>query len=363
MKNNPLTFGGKKVIHDSKTGREIWQMTSGEFISHAPYMYSRGFSHNEKYLVFSSDRTGSFQLYRMEVESGEARQLTDLPDYLHLGLCVDHSGREVYFTAGNTIRAVEIESGDSRVVADFKHLSGDQPIGAFPCLTDDDSRVLIDYHRTDGAVALGVVDAKGSKPEEVFVFPGVERVSHPNLCPGANDLITIDVLPDRQNERDLPPALRARSWKLNLRTRIAEPFLIVPPGFRATHEYWAPDGSRLYFHLKTVPGWVPASIASIPRDGGEITVHFTTENIKLGHSAINPDQTKIVSDSENPGENGLLLIDIAAGSYEILCWPNVSGKTEQTSHVHPAFSPSGRMILYTSDATGWAQVYIIPCAS
>ncbi len=360
MKNTSQAFGGKQVLHDSKTGREIWQMTSGQFTSHAPYMYNRGFSHDEKYLVFSSNRSGSFQLYRVEVESGETWQLTDLEDYHNLGLCVDHSGREVYFSAGNTIWAVEIESGASRLVADFGCLSGGRPIGLCPCLTGDDSLVLIDYIRSDGAVALAMADAKGSKPEEVFVFPGVERVSHPNFCPGSNDFLTIVVLPDHQDEKDLPPAYRARSWKLNLRTRIAEPFLIVPPGFRATHEYWAPDGSKLYFHLKSVPDWIPASIASIPRDGGGMKIHFTSETIMLGHSSVNSSQTKIVSDSQAPDRNELILIDLATGGHEVLCWPNASVKKEQTSHVHPAFSPSGKMIVYTSDATGWAQVYLIP---
>lgn len=359
MRHDPLPFGGKKVLHDPMTGREIWQMTSGAFTSHAPYMYSRAFSHDEKYLVFSSDRSGSFQLYRMDIESGETLQLTDVENYENMGLRVDHSGREVYFVAGSTIRAVEIETGAARLVADFAGLSGGRRIGARFCLTDDDRRVLVDYLRPDGAVALGMAGTGGAKPEEVFVFPGVERISHVNFCPGNNDLITFNALPDRQDEQELQSACRARAWKLNLRTLAAEPFLTVPPGFRATHEYWAPDGSRLYFHIKSVPGWVPASIAYIPRDGGAIRTVFTSESMMLGHSSVNNDQTRIVSDSQAPGQNELVLIDIATGSHEILCWPNASGRPHP-NHVHPAFSPSGQMVIYTSDTTGWAQIYLVP---
>ena len=57
-----------------------------------------------------------------------------------------------------------------------------------------------------------------------------------------------------------------------------------------------------------------------------------------------------------------MLIETATGEAEILCWPNskVTGGHAEFSHVHPAFSPSGRLVLYTSDESGVGQVYLVP---
>ncbi len=251
MALKPADFGRKKVYNDAMTGREVWQMTSGEYTSHATYMYCQAFTRDEKYIIFSSNRTGSFQLYRMDVESGEAMQVTGLDNYNSLSMKIGTTGREAYVTAGSAAHIFDVETGET------------------------------------------------------------------------------------------------------------EPFLVMPKGYRATHEYWAPDGSKLYFHKKQVPGWVPASIGSIPKEGGDMTIYFTSDSIKLGHSSVNPSQTKIVSDDQEPDKNQLILIDIPTGRYETLCWTNTSG-TEQYNHVHPSFSPTGRKVIFTSDTSGSSQVYIVP---
>jgi len=74
---------------------------------------------------------------------------------------------------------------------------------------------------------------------------------------------------------------------------------------------------------------------------------------------VNSEQTKIISDNQAPYENELLLIDLASGEAEIFCWPNASGRSHP-NHIHPSFSRSGRFILYTSDVSGSAQVFLVP---
>lgn len=354
----PVDFGGKRAFKDSITGREVWQMTSGEHTSHAPYMYCQAFSKDERYIIFSSNRTGIFQLYRMEVETGEAVQLTELEDYHNLSMKIGTTGSEVYITAGSTARSIDVETGEEILAVDFSHLSGGKPLVSRPVFSGDGRIVIAGYGRADGQIAIARTDDQGTRPEEIYVFPGAERVTHFNFCPTDNDLITYVPLPDTQNDMNLPQEKRARAWKLNISTGETAPFLVMPKGYRATHEYWAPDGSKLYFHKKHVPGWVPASIGSIPKEGGDMTIYFTSESIKLGHSSVNPSQTKIVSDDQEPNKNQLILIDIATGNYETLCWTNTSG-TQQYNHVHPSFSPSGRKIIFTSDSGGSSQVYIV----
>lgn len=66
-----------------------------------------------------------------------------------------------------------------------------------------------------------------------------------------------------------------------------------------------------------------------------------------------------------------------AGAYRTLCYPRASCMEEhwngpfpyddgpvrvyapQYTHPHPRFSPDGQKVLYTSDCTGYAQIYVI----
>jgi len=355
----PVDFGGKKVVKDSITGREVWQMTSGDYTSHAPYMYCQAFTSDERYMVFSSNRTGIFQLYRLDVDTGEAMQLTNLPDYDNNSPKVGPGGNEVYISSGSTARVINILTGEEMLVVDFSHLTEGKPLHTRPVFSGDGKVIVAGYVRGDGKIAIARTDDKGSKPEEIYVFPPADRITHINFHPMDNDFITYVPVPDTQNDMELPQVKRARAWKLTLSTGENSPYLIMPKGFRATHEYWSPDGTRLYFHKKHNPGWPPASICSMPKEGGEFTTYFSSDTIKLGHSSVNPSQTKIVSDNQTRNTNQLVLIDIATGDYETLCWTN-STATEQTNHVHPSFSPSGNKIAFTTDTTGSSQVYVLP---
>jgi oligogalacturonide lyase len=353
----------KTVFQDSRTGRIVWRMTDDGATSFAPYMYRRAFTHDEKYIVYTSDFSGSFQVWRAELETGITKQLTNVRDFQaeHMVLTMDAAGQEAYLIEGATVLAVAVESGETRPVADIKHLTGGAKPHSFT-LTADGRRVLLHYLRaTDGRTAIAVAETSGhGQPEEIYAFPAdIARITHTLFCPTDPNIVTYNRHPDPQNDMTLSDEERARAWKLNLATGKDVPFLMMPKGFRATHEYWSPDGTRLYFHKKTQPGWIPASIGSMPKDGGPHTIHFESADIKLGHSSVNADQTKIVSDSQEPGTNPLLLIDIATGTAETLCWPNATG-APHPNHVHPAFSPSGRYIIYTSDVSGTAQVYVVP---
>ena len=90
--------------------------------------------------------------------------------------------------------------------------------------------------------------------------------------------------------------------------------------------------------------------------------HFETDQYRLGHGALSNDQRYFVSDVQNAHDSPLLLIDMQTGRHEILCWPDASndGGHGACAHVHPSFSPTGRYVVFTSDRTGVAQVYVVP---
>jgi hypothetical protein len=117
--------------------------------------------------------------------------------------------------------------------------------------------------------------------------------------------------------------------------------------------------------------WVPTALCSVDREGGDLRVYHETSAHRLGHSCPSPDEQWIVTDSQDPGRNLLMLVSTQRDKQHVLCWPNTSidpdapGKRSDHlpphdhRHTHPAFSPSGRFVHYTSDVSGRSQVYVV----
>src|SRR5437016_5381325 len=99
---------------DARTGREVRKVTSWDD-AHCvgPYPYCQAFSADERYLVFTSNRTGYWELYRLDIEAGETKAITDYGDWTypayHRAYYNFHpNGREVFFDDGATLWAVDI---------------------------------------------------------------------------------------------------------------------------------------------------------------------------------------------------------------------------------------------------------------
>ena len=134
-----------------------------------------------------------------------------------------------------------------------------------------------------------------------------------------------------------------------------------------THEAWLSDDEIIFTY------W-PHALKAIRRDGsGERDVAA----FNCWHPAPRRDGAQIVCDTTLP-DVGLQLIDPTTGARETLCHPQASsqgfqwsepepyaGETApddaygpQWSHPHPSFTPDGRAVVYTSDISGHAQVYL-----
>ncbi len=348
---------------DRRTGRKVWQITDGPRPSHFCYQTVQGFTADERFMVFASDRDEKgWQLWRADLETGELARLTDQEELRHGSYGMHPNGRQVCVSSGWRYLAVEVGTGRTRVLADLEGELPGPPGGAELPISADGTRLLVPYGGDDRRKSsAAVVWLDEGRVEPVLDWEG-GWLCHYQFCPAEPDWVIFDPLPDPQNDMTKSLQERARAWLLDIHSREVRPFLMAPRGTRATHEYWGPDGERLYFHHKTQPGWVPTSLSSIDRFGRDWQTHYTHETLKLGHSDISRDERWIVTDVQEPGENPLLLVDVETGRAETLCWPNSSVEEGHTkhSHVHPSFSPGDRYVGFTSDRTGVAQVYVVP---
>ncbi len=94
---------------DKKTGRMVWQITSANAVSEAPYFEAQGFTADERYLVFRSQREGVSRLWRCDMATGELVCLS--PDDIGQARFTMHpDGCRCLYWAGALLRSVDDES-------------------------------------------------------------------------------------------------------------------------------------------------------------------------------------------------------------------------------------------------------------
>jgi Tol biopolymer transport system component len=342
-----------KKIHDPQTGYEVWQMTDGDSGSVGFYFERQAFTADDRYIVFTSNRTGTDQLFRADLVSGIITQLTDLPDVTTGNMHPD--GKHCLFQSKESLLWVNVASGQIETIIDGKH--------RFPSLPYWSGSYTSDGKYTAVSCQLGeetkmyLVDITQDQIKPVLNWKG--RYSHLQINPKYPNLISFVPGPDTQNNMTLPMEKRARTWKVNTETGNAKQFLTCPYGFRATHESWSADGERFYFFKKSVPGWVPVSICSINKEGKDWREYYTHHTIRLGHGISSPYGNWFISDGQDKNKNPLILININTGKGKFICWPNASIAKGQDTHVHPSFSSSGEFVYFTSDRSGKPQVYVM----
>ncbi|MEQ1768717.1 MAG: hypothetical protein ABL879_02675 [Devosia sp.] len=127
---------------DPLTGRQLTRLTDGLSNSYALYYFVPSVTPDGRYLVFHSERSGSVQLYRLDLGSGEIGQLTDGHTrdagwavwcewhvdgiYNHLS-AIDPISGEVWYFQDDELRATHVASFANRLVRRLPE--GRMPIG------------------------------------------------------------------------------------------------------------------------------------------------------------------------------------------------------------------------------------------
>ena len=347
---------------DERTGREVWQITSGPAASEAVYFEAQGFTADERYLVFRSQRTGRSELHRCDLRTGEIDALSDGAALTGHSICMHPDGRRAFYLTAHEMHAVDVAGGGHEIVADVR---GQLPgrLVPYPISFSADGRraaLAVVEAQAEPRTTLALLDVGTGRMRPVLEWP--EGFSHPMICPADADLVSFVPHGNACWQMDRPDEQRTRTWLADARTGEARPF-ITPVRYRVvTHESWSPDGRRMFFFDKTYPHWCPVSICSAGLDGGDWEAHFTSYRHYLGHGCCSPDGRHFLSDCQRKGDSPLLRIDLAAGTHEVLCWPDATqdGGHAACAHVHPSFSPTGRYVCYTSDKTGTPQVHVVP---
>jgi oligogalacturonide lyase len=349
----------RREFADPETGTTIVQVTDAPCINHAPYFLNQAWAspygpeHGDPCLIVTSYRDGGRpNLFAIDEATGDLLQLTDTGDVNPWSACVSHDGRQVFFGAGRALRVVEVATAHSEHVAaapgdghvDTCNLS---PDGA-EIVTSAFSGESTVHGRRNALVAIRT-DGTGSRT----LYESTQLIGHAQFSPDGRQILF---------SSDLP-----RLWLVDRDGRNPHPLRGQTRQEWLTHESWLGDDEIIFTH------W-PHALKRIHRDG---TAERTIAAFNCWHPAPRRDGSLIACDTTLP-DIGLVLVDPRTGTRRTLCHPRAScqgyqwalpepiwtGPTPeaaygpQWTHPHPSFSPDGRKLVYTSDVSGWPQVYI-----
>lgn len=344
---------------EPETGTTVVQLTDAPCINHAPYFLNQAwaFPHEREggdgCLVVTSYRDGGRpNLFAVDEASGEIVQLTDTGDVNPWSACVSRDGRQVYYGAGRELRVAEVATARSDLVG----VSPGEGHVDTCSLSPDGAEIVTSAFSGESTVhgrrnALVTIRTDGSGSRTLYETE--QLVGHAQFSPDGEQILF---------SSDLP-----RLWLIGRDGSGPHPLRGQTRQEWLTHESWLTDDEIIFTH------W-PHALKGIRRDG---TGERTIAAFNCWHPTPSPDGRLIACDTTLP-DVGLVLIDPNTGTRRPLCYPRAScrgyqwalpepiweGPTPeaaygpQWTHPHPSFSPDGTKVVYTSDVSGYPQVYV-----
>lgn len=357
----------KQTYVDPSSGVEVIQLTNYKGHNHHFYFTNPGWYDNGKRLLFSSDRKNRTNLFGVHLVTGEIEQLTDLepvglPRELEfLRACKNPVREEVYFWHDLKLLALDLVSRKTRTLYEISpkwcvsmtNCSADGCLVYFSANEDLSDRLRVDLLR--GYVGfreiwkarplsriIGVTTDGGGGE---VVFEEQYWIGHVNTSPTQSHLLTFchegpwEDVDQRIWGFDVN---QGRAWKI--RPMSGKEYI--------GHEYWYTDGVRIGYHGGNA-------------DGKPILGHIRYDSTGQREWATSY-PGHIFSHDENliVGDAGKVIRawKYQDGSYlgpRILCRHDSDMRIQQT-HPHPCISPDGKQVVFTSNRSGYGQVYMAP---
>ncbi len=354
---------------DPISGAKVRQLTDYKGHSHHLYFTNPGWYDDGRKLLFGSDRANRTNLFSLDLQSGEITQLTDLEplppphETGFLRTSLNPTRDEAYFWYERKVAALDLQSLEMRnlweMPAGFRSsMLNCTTDGKYVCASifeDLSERIRIDYGRgyigfreTFEAHPLSQIvriatDGSGAE----VVWEEKTWIGHVNTSPTQPNLLTFChegpwVMVDN------------RIWGFDLDTRKA--WRIRPREGKELvgHEYWHADGIHLGYHGQYPDGQV--FFGMIRYDNSE-RLELPVSR-RTGHIHSN-DFSLVVGD----GGGGGLVVRLWKRIDDTFAGPRALAEHRssfhiQKVHVHPRFTPDGKQVLYTSDGSGYGNLYL-----
>ncbi|HLJ50930.1 MAG TPA: hypothetical protein VKU01_33200 [Bryobacteraceae bacterium] len=318
-----------KRYPDPATEFEVLRLTDPAFDSYLPAHYNRAVSKHTAFMLYASARAGSQQAYRLDLKTGESKELTQTA-VLPASLSIAADERTFFYSDGNAAYQHSFNSPHGHAI----------------------------YEAAQGAkiTALSVAD------DATYVM-AIESASEKNRLKlihlGKSPEVTTIVETDQELAAPMPRPKRAgilyrrgQEWWLvnydgaqNRRLRIA-------PGL-AGPAIWSADGPSFFYLNYPEGGKALHNIREFTPDANDDRqIANTTQFVQFNRNA---DASVFVGASGSKASPYVLLLVRSVKRELTLC----EHKCSDPVAVSPVFSPNSQRVFFQSDRHGKMAIYAV----
>lgn len=383
-----------REFKDEKTGRTIKQLTSTGNNVHL-YFTENSFDRDSNTIYFVSDRASgedkapheepSYNIFRMDLDSGEIEQLTDDDLGASSGATKTPDSKLIaYKNKDHVVKVLDTATGETTTLYEE---TGNFRIASVPSIAPNRKYVAFArneivakplqkgganyegfadryYLTKDGRITLAYLDGSGS----FDVYRDTHQLGHFQFSPDDSTLGTFC----HEGPWNL---VTQRIWYLDFISREATPCFRQGAIDSIGHEFWTQDGLMFFDnrgpgHDGTITSDRTQAVATDIEVNQNEMIPFVGLMDQKGnllkridmpfycnHYHANPDNSLLVGDDVDE----LVLVDISGeeATLEVLVSDHGTSWHTQSSHCHPTWSWDGSRILYASDKGGRVQIYMV----
>lgn len=313
---------------DPITGYRVTEITAaGKGAADNLYYHFSNFTADNRHLIFTSDRTGSRQIYRASTETGEIVQLTDAPKVAASQACPDPNNPSIiYFLQDAEVYELNIESLHARKIGTIP-----QPrMGGYqqPTVSNDGKWLTIGKQRDPNNWEIGVMEIRTGEYRTV-ITQGF-RIGHVQHSPKDDVIFYV------WETGGFAPQ---RSWLVNRDGTGNRPMYYKPTDPKQwltplkewlTHEAWVHDTGNMTMVNDKVGIMLvsPDGSAKLVREG------------RYWHCAARPDGKYIALDDM---DGRIWLAETATGNIRLLA---TGTRDTVRVHSHLSFDRQGRYLQF-----------------
>jgi oligogalacturonide lyase len=315
---------------DPLTSIDVYRLTKPDYSTTLTAYYNRGIAHNSSWMLCCCDRTGSPQGFRLDLKSGEMKQLTQTEGLDGMTLTLTPDNRNFCYVAGRSVW-LSPANGVGRERDIYRIADGWERAGGISIGPDGTHVTLVERKGETSRLRMIALAAAG----------GARTVIE------APTAIT-DPMPRPMRAQILYRQAADAMWMVNMDGTQNRRLKLAAGGVGTPN--WSADGKTIvYLNFPEDKTQLNNLREFTPDAGTDKMIGKTSQFASFG---ANRDGSVFVGASRNNASPAVLLFARAAHSERTLC-----EHKSRAEWVSPLFSPDSQRVYFQSDRHGKPAIY------